>query len=63
MECPSTLLPDNGHDMCPSYLGIQHLKEALTDPCLHCSLLSMSERLLRLMELDPNFAVGLGDAD
>ncbi len=61
--CPSTFLPDDGHDMCPSCLGIQHLKKALTDPCLHCSLLPMSERLLGLAELDPNSAVGLGDAD
>ncbi len=61
--CPSTFLPDDGHDMCPSCLGIQHLKKALTDPCLHCRLLPMSERLLRLVELDPNSAVGLGDAD
>ncbi len=49
--------------MCPTCLGIQHLKEALTDLCLHYSLLPMSERLIRLAELHPNSAVGLGDAD
>lgn len=57
--CPNTLLPDDGHDRCPSCLGIQHLKEALTDPCLHCSMLPLSERHLRLAELDPQSSAGL----
>lgn len=36
--CPNTLLPVDRHDhWC---LGIQHLKEELTDPCLHCSMLA-----------------------
>lgn len=61
--CPNHLLPDDGHDICPSCLGIQHLREALTDPCMHCSLLPMSERQLRLAELDPNSTVKLGQLD
>lgn len=61
--CPNNLLPDDGHDICPSCLGIQHLREALTDPCVHCSLLPMSERRLRLAELDPNSTVKLGQLD
>ncbi|KAI7809318.1 putative disrupted in schizophrenia 1 protein-like [Triplophysa rosa] len=61
--CPNNLLPDDGHEFCPSCLGIQHLKDALTDPCVHCSLLPLSERRLRLAELDPNSTVHLGQAD
>ncbi|KAK2914371.1 hypothetical protein Q8A67_002770 [Cirrhinus molitorella] len=61
--CPNNLLPDDGHEICPSCLGVQHLREALTDPCLHCSLLPMSERRLRLAELDPNSAVKLGQLE
>ncbi len=49
--------------MAMTCLGIQHLKEALADPCLHCTLLAMFERLLCLAELDPNSAVGLGYAN
>lgn len=62
-QCPNNLLPDDGHDICPSCLGVQHLREALTDPCMHCSLLPMSERRLRLAELDPNSTVKLGQFD
>ncbi|RXN04552.1 extracellular calcium-sensing receptor-like protein [Labeo rohita] len=61
--CPNNLLPDDGHEFCPSCLGVQHLKEALTDPCLHCSLLPMSERQLRLAELDRSTTVKLGQLD
>ncbi|KAI7807853.1 hypothetical protein IRJ41_011482 [Triplophysa rosa] len=61
--CPNNLLPDDGHEFCPSCLSIQHLKDALTDPCVHCSLLPLSERRLRLAELDPNSTVHLGQAD
>lgn len=52
--CPSELLPDDGHDLCPLCLDVQHLKEALMDPCPHCSLLPMPERQLRLAGLDHN---------
>lgn len=61
--CPNNLLPDDGHDICSSYLGVQHLREALTDPCLHCSLLLMLERLLCLAEIDANSTVKLGQLD
>ncbi|KAL1268253.1 hypothetical protein QQF64_033616 [Cirrhinus molitorella] len=61
--CPNNLLPDDGHEICPSWLSVQNLREALTDPCLHCSLLPMSERRLRLAELDPNSAVRLGQLE
>ncbi len=57
--CPNTLLPDDGHDHCPSCLGIQHLKEAMTDPCLYCAMLPLSERQLCLAELDPNSSASL----
>lgn len=35
------------------------MKEALTDPCLHCSMLPLSERQLRLAELDNNSPASL----
>lgn len=55
--CPNALLPDDSHDICLSYLG--HIRDTITDPCLHCSLLPMSERRLCLAELDPCSEVGL----
>ncbi|KAI7805569.1 putative disrupted in schizophrenia 1 protein-like [Triplophysa rosa] len=61
--CPNNLLPDKGHEFCPSCLGIQHLKDALTDPCVHYSLLPLWERRLRLAELDPNSTVHIRQAD
>ncbi|ROK35613.1 hypothetical protein DPX16_17356 [Anabarilius grahami] len=53
----------DGHDICPSCLGVQHLREAFTDPCLHHSLLPMLERWLCLAELDTNSTVKLGQLD
>lgn len=42
---------------------VQHLREALTDQCVHCSILPVSERRLRLAQLGPNATVKLGQLD
>lgn len=54
--CPNMLLSDDGHNRCHC---AQHLKDALTDPWVHCSMLHMSERQPRLAELDHNSSVSL----
>lgn len=54
--CPNMLLSDDGHNHCHC---AQHLKDALTDPWVHCSMLHMSERQPRLAELDHNSSVSL----
>lgn len=40
------------HDNCPACLGIKHLREALTDPCIHCSQLPIQQRQARLAHLE-----------
>ncbi|MED6265893.1 hypothetical protein CHARACLAT_030112, partial [Characodon lateralis] len=38
---PSAGLVEDGHELCPKCLSIGHLKEALTDPCMNCSILPL----------------------
>ncbi|XP_035986276.1 meiosis-specific protein MEI4-like [Fundulus heteroclitus] len=46
------LVPDDGHDLCPSCLGVEHLREALSDDaCPNCSVMPRSVRLSRLAAL------------
>ncbi len=40
--------PDDGHDQCPSCLGVEHLREALEDPCIHCNMILLAVRRARL---------------
>lgn len=61
--CPKELLPYDRHDLCPSCLGVQHLKEALMNPCPHSSLLSKLDRQLRLAGLDHNQDASVLQAD
>ncbi len=39
---------DDGHDQCPSCLGVEHLREALEDPCIHCNMIPQAVRRARL---------------
>lgn len=59
--CLNNILLADGHDPCLSCLGIPHWREALMDPCLYYSLLSMSERCLA--ELYSNSTMKLGQLD
>ncbi|XDV35986.1 hypothetical protein PO909_005840 [Leuciscus waleckii] len=45
----------DAHTQCPTCLGIDHLREALVDPCPECGLMSLEMRRHRLAELDPEF--------
>lgn len=50
--CRAPLEPDDGHDECPSCLGVEHLRQGLTEhACLNCSLLPLDTRQLRLEQL------------
>lgn len=41
--CRATLQQDDGHDCCPSCLGLEHLKHGLTDDaCMNCSTMRTS---------------------
>ncbi len=35
---------DDGHDQCPSCLGVENLREALEDPCIHCNMIPLVVR-------------------
>lgn len=56
-DCMAPLQPDDGHDLCPSCLGIDHLREGLTDnACLDCGIMPLSLRNARLAALDDSTA-------
>lgn len=42
---------DGGHDLCPRLLGVKHLRDALTDPCINCGILPLSVREDRLRQV------------
>ncbi|XP_041817854.1 uncharacterized protein LOC121624267 [Chelmon rostratus] len=51
------LQPEDGHDLCPSCLGIEHLKEGLSeDPCMNCSFMPRAVRVARLAEVEQFFS-------
>ncbi|CAG5866048.1 unnamed protein product [Menidia menidia] len=51
--CLAPLQPDDGHDLCPSCLGVEHLREALSDnACPNCCVMPRSVRLDRLAALE-----------
>ncbi len=43
-SCQQQMGLDDGHDQCPSYLGVEHLREALEDPCIHCNMIPLAVR-------------------
>lgn len=47
-SCQQRMELEDAHDQCPSCLGIDHLKEALEDPCMHCSVMPLEVRRVRL---------------
>ena len=53
VACAAPLEPEDGHDSCPPCLGLEHLRESLTDSaCMNCSLLPWVLRVARLAELE-----------
>ncbi len=48
--CGAHLRPEVGHDLCPSCLGVDHLRQGLSDdPCMNCSILPHAVRPARLV--------------
>lgn len=53
-SCQAPLQPEDGHDLCPTCLGPEHLREALSDnPCMNCSYMPWAMRAARLAEFEP----------
>ncbi len=47
------LQPEDGHDLCPPCLGLEHLKGALSDDaCMNCSIMPRAVRVARLAEVE-----------
>ena len=54
--CMAPLQPEDGHDLCPSCLGLEHLREGLSeDPCMNCSFMPRAVRAARLAEVERLF--------
>ncbi|XP_072319724.1 uncharacterized protein [Eucyclogobius newberryi] len=52
-SCLAPLQPDDGHDLCPACLGVDHLREALSDDaCSNCSVMPRSVRVARLVAFE-----------
>ena len=51
-SCDNRLQVEDGHDLCPKCLGVGHLREALTDPCMNCGILPLGVREARLREVE-----------
>lgn len=53
IDCRAPLDAEDGHELCPSCLGLDHLKEGLTElACMHCSCLSVACRKERLARVE-----------
>ncbi len=50
--CPNTMDFMDGHRQCPACLGMDHLREVLTDPCPECSIMPLAVRHARLAGLE-----------
>lgn len=50
--CPNVMDIMDGHRQCPACLGMDHLSEALTDPCPECSIMPLAVRHARLAGLE-----------
>ncbi|XP_033996783.1 uncharacterized protein LOC117491055 [Trematomus bernacchii] len=49
--CMASLEPEDGHNRCPSCLGLEHLREGLTqDACMNCSCMPWALRAARVAE-------------
>ncbi|MED6248994.1 hypothetical protein ATANTOWER_008010 [Ataeniobius toweri] len=52
-SCLAPLQPEDGHDMCPPCLGVDHLREELSDhACSNCSVLPRAVRLARVSSVE-----------
>ncbi|CAL9683629.1 unnamed protein product [Knipowitschia caucasica] len=67
LACQSCLAPmqqDDGHVLCPSCLGVGHLREALTErACPDCAVMPWPVRVARLSALDGHFSGDSGDCE
>ena len=53
VACMASLQAEDGHDQCPACLGVEHLREAVSDnPCMNCSFMPHALRLARLAEVE-----------
>ncbi|CAL8315617.1 unnamed protein product [Boreogadus saida] len=53
VACTASLEPEDGHDSCPPCLGLEHLRESLTDGAfMNCSLLPWALRVARQAEME-----------
>ncbi|XP_033987890.1 uncharacterized protein LOC117483621 [Trematomus bernacchii] len=51
--CMASLEPEDGHDRCPSCLGLEHLREGLMqDACMNCSCMPWALRAARVAEVE-----------
>lgn len=51
-SCAASLQADDGHDLCPACLGIDHLRDGLSEnPCMNCSYMPRALRVARLAQL------------
>ena len=51
--CLAPLMEEDGHDQCPHCLGVEHLKQGLTEEqCMNCSYMSRDLKLARLLEVE-----------
>ncbi|CAL8351998.1 unnamed protein product [Boreogadus saida] len=49
----ASLQAEDGHDQCPACLGVEYLREAVSDnPCMNCSFMPHALRLARLAEVE-----------
>lgn len=56
-DCRAPLEIGDGHDMCPPCLGVEHLRQGLTElACMNCACMSMTVRSARLARLESVFA-------
>lgn len=51
-SCEAQLHVEDGHDLCPKCLGVGHLREALSDPCINCSIMPLAVREERLQQVE-----------
>lgn len=59
--CKAPLEPEDGHTECPSCLGIEHLRQGLTEQaCMNCTCLSVAVRTARLAQVDQQLGTSQG---
>lgn len=53
-DCLEPLQQEDGHDLCPTCLGVEHLREGLSEnACPNCFVMPRAVRLARLAAVDP----------